>query len=210
TPVSRAAAVRAALAAGQPFHGDTEMRHFQTGAALPVSQSTFILLDFTQARVGSGIRLARRSVDLHALAKATIREVETAYPDSTVELYQAGDTRGTWDADRLAQVVTNLVTNALKYGLAGTPVAVSTADQTGSVELTVHNQGPPIAAERLGQLFEPLQRATDEIDHKTRSVGLGLYIVDAIVKAHGGTVGVVSTAEAGTTFTVRLPRELQE
>ena len=164
------------------------------------------LLDFTQARLGGGIRLTRSPVDLHALTTATIREVEATYPDRIVALTRSGDTQGTWDADRLAQVVTNLVTNALKYSPAGTPVAVHTMDQDSSVELTVHNTGVPIPAERLGQIFEPLQRATDEIDRKTRSVGLGLYIVDAIVKAHGGTVGVVSTAESGTTFTVRLPR----
>ena len=82
---------------------------------------------------------------------------------------------------------------------------------TGQIEADarmIDLMGFPPAAPRLGQLFEPLQRATEEIDFKTRSVGLGLYIVDAIVKAHGGTVGVVSTAEAGTTFEVRLPRDL--
>ncbi len=99
------------------------------------------------------------------------------------------------------------MTNALKYSPEGTPVEVRLRDQESSVELAVHNTGVPIPPERLGQIFEPLQRATDKIDKKTRSVGLGLYIVDAIVKAHGGTVGVASTAEGGTTFTVRLSRE---
>jgi PAS domain S-box-containing protein len=165
------------------------------------------LLDFTQARLGGGIRLERRPTDLYALARTTIDEVEAAYPDRTVALLsRAGDTHGTWDADRIVQVVTNLVTNALKYSQAGTPVVVRATGQEGAAELAIHNQGPPIPPERLGRIFEPLQRASDQIDLKTRSVGLGLYIVDAIVQAHGGTVGVVSTAEAGTTFTVRLPR----
>ena len=118
-----------------------------------------------------------------------------------------GDTNGTWDADRIVQVVSNLVTNALKYSSPGTPVAVRAEGLDDMVELTVHNECPPIPPERFGRLFEPLQRASDQIDRKTRSVGLGLYIVDAIVRAHGGTVGVVSTAETGTMFTVRLPRE---
>jgi signal transduction histidine kinase len=77
------------------------------------------------------------------------------------------------------------------------------------VELSIHNEGPRIPTERLGQIFEPLQRATDQIDVKTRSVGLGVYIVDAIARAHGGTVGVVSIEGAGTTFTVQLPGELR-
>jgi PAS domain S-box-containing protein len=168
------------------------------------------LLDFTQARLGGGIRLTRRALDLHALTTTTIREVVVAYPERSVELTQAGDTLGTWDSDRLAQVIANLVTNALKYSPAGTPVKVIAADRQGTVELTVHNEGAPIPAERLPRIFEPLQRATDKIDMKTRSVGLGLYIVEAIVKAHGGTVGVVSTTEAATTFTVRLPRHLED
>jgi PAS domain S-box-containing protein len=164
------------------------------------------LLDFTQARLGGGIRLEKRAADLHALTSAAVEEIEATHPDRAVQLLRAGDTGGVWDADRIAQVVTNLVTNALKYSPSGTPVAVRVAGHDGHVELAVHNEGPPIPGERLGRIFEPLQRATDQIDLKTRSVGLGLYIVEAIALAHGGTVGVVSTAEAGTTFTVRLPR----
>lgn len=164
------------------------------------------LLDFTQARLGGGIRLTRRSADLYALARTTLEEVESAYPDRALDLIRDGDTQGTWDADRIVQVVTNLATNALKYSPAETPVAVLVTGRESLVELAIHNEGPPIPAERLGRIFEPLQRASDEIDLKTRSVGLGLYIVDAIVRAHGGTVSVVSTAEAGTTFTVRLPK----
>jgi PAS domain S-box-containing protein len=165
------------------------------------------LLDFTQARLGGGIRLERRAADMHSLARTVLDELEATYPDRTLDLIHAGDTRGTWDPDRITQAVSNLVTNALKYSPPGTPVAVRAAGLDGHVEITIHNEGAPIPKERLGQIFEPLQRATDEIDLKTRSVGLGLYIVKAIVHAHGGTVSVVSTAEAGTTFTVRLPRE---
>jgi len=163
------------------------------------------LLDFTQARLGGGIRLQARPADLYALVATAVDEAEAAYPDRDIALTRAGDTQGTVDADRLGQVVTNLATNALKYSPAGTPVAVHVEGRDGVLELKVHNEGPPIPPERLDRLFAPLQRASDEIDRHTRSLGLGLYIVDSIVRAHGGTVNVQSTEETGTTFTVRLP-----
>jgi signal transduction histidine kinase len=75
------------------------------------------------------------------------------------------------------------------------------------VSISVHNQGAPIPPEKLSRLFQPLQRATGEVDKSGRSIGLGLYIVKQVVDAHGGTVAVESTAEKGTTFTVRLPRK---
>jgi PAS domain S-box-containing protein len=165
------------------------------------------LLDFTEARLGGGIRIERRPSDLYALTSTTVDEVEAAYPERTVDLTRTGDARGHWDSERLTQVALNLVTNALKYSPTGTLVTVHVAGKADAVELVVHNDGPPILPERLGRLFEPLQRASDEIDRKTRSVGLGLYIVNAIVRAHDGDVEVRSTAEVGTTFTVRLPRD---
>ena len=163
------------------------------------------LLDFTQARLGSGIPLQRKPADLHALTSAALEEIELVAPDR-VELRRTGDAQGFWDVDRLSQVVTNLVSNALKYSPPGTPVKVQVQGGDDAAELSVQNLGAPIPPERLGKIFEPLQRASDQIDRNDRSVGLGLYIVDSIVRAHGGTVRVESTAAAGTTFTVRLPR----
>ncbi|MCY1036250.1 PAS domain-containing protein [Corallococcus sp. BB11-1] len=164
------------------------------------------LLDFTQARLGGGIRIERRPADLHELARGVLDEVEAAYPHRELQVRRSGDGRGTWDPDRLSQVVQNLVTNALKYSPEDTPVQVETRGEGGAVVLAVHNQGAPIPAERLRALFQPLQRGTEDVDKAGRSVGLGLYIVRSIVGAHGGDISVESTADAGTTFTVRLSR----
>jgi signal transduction histidine kinase len=71
----------------------------------------------------------------------------------------------------------------------------------------VRNQGAPIPANKLASIFEPLQRATADVDKMGRSVGLGLYIVRSIVDAHGGSVSVTSSEAEGTVFTVRLPRQ---
>jgi PAS domain S-box-containing protein len=167
------------------------------------------LLDFTQARLGGGLKIEPTPTDLHRVTRAVVEEVEAAWPGRDLELRHEGDGAGDWDADRLAQVVQNLVTNALKYSPADSLVHVTTRAEDGEVSLCVANQGPPIPADKLSGIFEPLQRATAELDKAGRSVGLGLYIVKRIVDAHGGHIGVVSTAEDGTRFTVQLPRHVR-
>jgi sigma-B regulation protein RsbU (phosphoserine phosphatase) len=164
------------------------------------------LLDFTQARLGSGISIERRPTDLFDVVRNVLQEVEAIYPGREVLLQQEGDGKGNWDADRLAQAVQNLITNALKYSPEGTPVAVTMRGEPGHVVLQVQNAGAPIRPELLPRIFEPLQRATADVDRQGRSVGLGLYIVKHLVEAHGGTVEVKSSEAEGTTFQVRLPR----
>jgi PAS domain S-box-containing protein len=164
------------------------------------------LLDFTQARLGSGIPVTPGPLDLHAFTWQVLEEVRASFPERDLVVTTQGDGQGVWDADRMAQVVTNLATNALKYSPPDTPVSVRTRGDGDQVELEVHNGGAPIPSEALGRLFQPLQRATTRGDTAGRSVGLGLYIVDRIVQAHGGTIAVKSTEGEGTTFTVRMPR----
>jgi signal transduction histidine kinase len=156
--------------------------------------------------VGGGIPVARRSVDLHALVRGVVEELEAAYPERALRLRAEGDGRGSWDGDRLAQVVENLVSNALKYSPEESAVEVSTRGEDGAVVLEVHNAGAPIPPGRLPHIFEPLQRASSSMDAQSRSVGLGLYIVQHLVQAHGGRIDVRSSEEEGTTFSVRLPR----
>ena len=165
------------------------------------------LLDFTQARLGGGIAVRPGPVDLHALVRQVIEEVEVAFPGRQVEVRHEGNARGEWDGDRIAQVIANLVTNALKYSPEGTPVRVATRGGPGEVSLLVTNEGEPIPPSLANRIFEPLQRATADIDRSGRSVGLGLYIVKHIVEAHAGTVEVRSTAGEGTVVAVRLPRQ---
>ncbi|WP_224245268.1 ATP-binding protein [Hyalangium gracile] len=164
------------------------------------------LLDFTQARLGGGIRIQRRATSLHELMRQVLEEIQAAWPERDIQSSQGGDGQGEWDPDRLAQVVTNLVTNALRYGAPGTPVRVSTRAEEDAVLIEVHNLGRPIPPELLPHLFEAMKRGSHDQERSGRSVGLGLYIVQQIVRAHRGTVSVRSTEAEGTTFTVQLPR----
>ncbi len=164
------------------------------------------LLDFTQARLGQGIPIVPRPLDLHPLVHEALEEARNSFPERELHFSPAGDGRGAWDRDRLLQVVHNLVTNALKYSPEGTPVRVATRGEESAVELEVHNQGEPIPPELMPELFQPLRRGGHEVERKTGSIGLGLFIVDQIVRAHRGEVHVRSSAAEGTTFTVRLPR----
>jgi len=106
------------------------------------------------------------------------------------------------DPDRIAQLLANLITNALHHGASTGPVIVKAEIVDGHFQLLVHNRGTPIPAERLEQLFHAYSQ---EDDTSRNGLGLGLFIVDQVAKAHGGGMRVTSSAEAGTTFTFRMP-----
>lgn len=164
------------------------------------------LLDFTQARLGSGIPVRRALSDLREIAERVVEEVRPSHPDRELQLRSAGDTEGYWDAERIAQALLNLVSNALKYGAADGAVTMQITGEAERVSVAVHNHGAPIEPTLLQVLFEPLRRGAGHQDVSSRSVGLGLYIVRHIISAHDGEITVTSSAPAGTTFTVRLPR----
>lgn len=165
------------------------------------------LLDFTQVRLGGRIPVQLRPTDLHALLAEVVAELEAGHPERITCTWNADDPHGEWDRDRLSQVVENLVLNALKYGAPGGTVEVRTRSIDNCIVLEVHNEGDPIPAERMAEIFEPLQRASAMSQpNPDRSIGMGLYIVRHIVEALGGNIGVESNAARGTTFTVTLPR----
>ncbi|MCY1081204.1 PAS domain S-box protein [Archangium lansingense] len=176
-----------------------------TAAAERASGMIRDLLDFTQARAGGGIPIHPQPLDFHEQVRRAVEEVRLAWPGRYIDLQASGDGQGEGDEGRLAQVVTNLVGNALQHSPPGTPVRVSTRSMDSSFLLEVHNEGPAISAELLPTLFEPYHRGP-EAGAGRGSLGLGLYITQQIVLGHGGTLDVRSTPMDGTTFTVRLPR----
>jgi signal transduction histidine kinase len=139
--------------------------------------------------------------------KQVVDELRAAFPEREIVLRTEGDASGSWDGDRLAQIAHNLVTNALKYGCRSTPVLVTIrGNDERDVLLEVHNEGAPIPPALVPELFKPLSRGAAETGRTSGSIGLGLFIVDQLVRAHEGTIAVRSTESDGTTFTVRLPR----
>jgi len=163
---------------------------------------TYDLLDFARARHGSGLPVKPQPTRLGDICRDALEEVRTAEPERSIALDVTGDDSARLDPARVAQVVANLVTNALMHGAADAPVKVNvTGDGTG-VRLTVMNEGPPIPAHLVPTLFDPF-RSGDA----TGGVGLGLFIVREIARAHGGSASVHS-GEQGTTFTVVFPKGL--
>ena len=164
------------------------------------------LLDFTQARLGNGLPVARAPMNLHDVVRQVVEELRMTSADRQIEVEAHGDGQGAWDPDRVGQATLNLVTNALKYSPPDGPVRVRTRGERDHVVLEVFNLGEPIAPVALPRLFEPLRRSSSHVDRSGRSVGLGLYIVKQIAAALGGTIDVASSAGTGTTFTLALPR----
>jgi PAS domain S-box-containing protein len=197
------------LSVTQLLHSETLSARDQRAAARVAKSADRMkrmieeLLDFTRGRLGGGIPIHRVPGDLRQVLRQGVEELEAAWPERTVSLRtESGRYEGEWDADRLAQVVSNLGNNALQYSPPDTPVSFTLRDAGELVELEVHNAGSPIPADALPHLFDPFRRASSE----GGGLGLGLYIVEQVVKGHGGRIEVTSIAEAGTTFRVRMPR----
>lgn len=165
------------------------------------------LLDLTRTRLGNGIPIKPAPVDLDGIARDGVSEFRAIHPECTLEFHAEGDLRGYWDPDRLSQVLSNLIGNALQHGEPDRPIDVTARGDPDRVVIDVHNEGSPIPEALQASIFEPMVRHVrgDESGQRT-SLGLGLFIVREIALAHGGTVSVTSTAGEGTTFSVRLPR----
>jgi signal transduction histidine kinase len=179
-----------------------------SSSARRMNQMVLDLVEFTRTRLDDAIPVVRAAVDARRLVHDVVQEISASYPDSIVQAETVGDLTGAWDVDRLTQALTNLVGNAVQHGMPGEPIRVSARGLADEVTLSVHNQGPPIPAEQQAAIFQEGQRVgARPAAGDRRHQGLGLYIVERIVAAHGGSVSLHSTAAEGTTFTIRLPRK---
>jgi len=164
------------------------------------------IMDLSRSRVAGGFDVSFAPVELHELLSGVIDELRTANPEATIRL--AGESLiGHWDRERLEQVFSNLIGNAIHNRLAQTPITVRTRHDGECARIEVHNEGPAIPEALRSTLFDPFRRGERSgREAKTAGLGLGLYISRQLVLAHGGELAVRSDAEHGTTFSATLPR----
>ena len=161
------------------------------------------VLDFARGRLGAGLELDRNASEpLRPVLELVVAELRAAWPGRPVETRLA--IRRTVDCDRarVAQLLSNLLANALTHGAPGTPVRVDAHTDAARLELSVANRGDPIPPATQQRLFQPFSRAS--LRPGQQGLGLGLYIASEIARAHGGTLEVSSTAEE-TRFTFKMP-----
>jgi len=199
------------MRAGNPAGGNaTDARNAKAANRIVASGERIArmieqLLDFTRLRVGSGLSLERAQTELAALVNQVAGDIDDGNSEVAVTIDDVGDTRGTWDADRLRQMLSNLIGNAVQHGRPadGVRVLVDGIDPD-IVRVRVHNMGA-IPADLVPNLFDPLTTGQRRHD-RARGLGLGLFLAKQIVTAHGGRLSVRSNESDGTTFTMSLPR----
>lgn len=175
-------------------------------SAKHIEEMISALLDVTRMRLGGSLSMQCRPADLKEVSRQVVDEIRAAHPKREIRCATKGDLQGSWDSDRLAQMLSNLLANAIQHGAADRPISLSACDAGDEVLVRVHNQGEPIPEAATRRLFEPMLQTEPEAA-KPKGLGLGLYIVRAIVEAHGGRIDLDSSREQGTTFGVHLPRK---
>ncbi|HYD18343.1 MAG TPA: sensor histidine kinase [Patescibacteria group bacterium] len=164
------------------------------------------LVELTRVRLGNGIILHPAPANLRSFCAGVIREMQAIHPARSFALGGVESAEAAIDSARFSQVMSNLLGNAVQHGDADKPITVTINQTPAQTTVAVHNEGRPIPPETLPHIFEAFVQGRAQRGGKGQaSLGLGLYIASQIVKAHGGTITVASTAETGTTFTVILP-----
>jgi PAS domain S-box-containing protein len=170
-----------------------------------MSEMTETILDFTRIRFHHSLPVLRSEMDFGELCRQVINEALAGHAGREISLDTSGPLLGQWDYARMAQVVSNLLGNALTHGDKKAPVQLIVTADPRAVTLDVVNQGPTIPAEQMQTLFEPFVQGSGNDDReRSRGLGLGLYIAKQIVASHGGTLTAQSRNRT-TTFTVSLP-----
>lgn len=170
------------------------------------------LIDFTRTHLGPGIPIRVKQGSIVAVCEEVVNELRTFHPERMIDLQVPPQLEAIFDEGRIAQVLSNLIGNAIQYGGGDAPVTVQVTATERDLVIGVHNRGEAIAPDKLPSIFDPMVRiaasvnsATSDYTERT-SLGIGLYISREIVHAHGGRISLASTPADGTTFTLTMPR----
>lgn len=168
------------------------------------------LLDYSISHLGGGIPVTFAEYDLSKECIAVVQEMKMFHPERQFNTNIQDGVIATWDRARMSQALSNLIGNAVQHGSIKSPIWVSLSTEAKDVVLVVQNEGEIISSSRLSTMFDPgksfaIKSADERSASQTTNLGLGLYITQAIVLAHGGKIWATSTQSEGTTVTIRIP-----
>jgi signal transduction histidine kinase len=166
------------------------------------------LIDFTRSHLGPDIPMRPQHGNLVNVCQAVVSEARTSHPDARVELQAPARLTAHFDEARIAQMLSNLIGNALQHGSDDAPITVDVSSTPADISIAVINRGPTIPDEKVASIFDPFVRLTcaqDPPKNERTSLGMGLFIAREIAKGHGGHIDVSSNFVDGTKFTVVIP-----
>jgi len=185
---------------------ETELARKITRSASAAARLIDVLLDLTQSRLGGGISIDPKRFDMHDVCRQVIDETELLHPDRPLRVDLVGDLVGVWDRDRMYQLLSNLVGNAVQHGEARSAIDLRINGAETELVVEVVNRGEPIPPTSLPFIFNAFRQGRSRYAARKHGLGLGLFIVQQIARAHGGSITVSSSESEGTIFRVRLPR----
>ena len=169
------------------------------------------LLEYTRTRLGRGIEVVPSLGDYGVLCEETVDEIRAAFVEREISFKRSGNLEFEFDIQRMRQVLTNLLGNAVQHGASEQPIEFEVNGESEMVTTSVKNFGTAIPSDAHELIFNPMVQLAKSrkaaSGRPATSLGLGLFIAREIVKAHGATVEVRSSTEEGTVFTVRMPRQ---
>ena len=166
------------------------------------------LLEYGRVQLGGELLIKRHLINIGRICQDAIEEVKVAHPEKEFILELSGELVGSFDENRLMQVFSNLLNNAVQYGLPSKPIKVKVKGETEFITVDVCNEGPVIPSKSLEAIFNPLVQLSVSGEQKrsfSSSAGLGLFIAREMTVAHGGEISAISSKKTGTIFTVCLP-----
>ncbi len=163
------------------------------------------LLDFTRIRAGGGIPCDRQQTEFAPVARQVIQELRDSHPDRDIRFEERGNLSGFWDPDRLGQLLSNLVSNAIQHGNKAAPVSIDADGVREDVLIVRVSNDGAIAESLVAVIFEPF-RGTTYKRHHNAGLGLGLHIAQQIAVVHEGTLELVTSDHGRTMFVLTLPR----